>query len=87
MRYNIKMSKHKRLNKLNQELSKIQEQIEKEKVQDSEKPLTREQDLNEALEELKENIKEIGKKYDLSLFEMFGILKAFEIDLIEQSKE
>ena len=81
------MSKKKhRLEALNQQISKIQAEIEKEK-QDSEAPLTRDQELTNCLEEIKLNLKEIGKKNNLNLFELFGLLEAYKIDLTESSKE
>ena len=63
--------------------------MEKEKGQDSEKPIppSREEVLDKALEEIKITIKDIAKTYSLSIYEIFGILKAFEIDLIESSKQ
>lgn len=81
------MSKKKhRIETLNQQLSQIQKEIEREK-QDSEAPLTRDQELTDGLEELKEKIKELGKKYNLNLFELFGLLEAYKIDLVENSKK
>lgn len=79
------MTKKKKIEALNQRISQIQKEIEAEK-QDSEAPLNRDQELTECLEEIKLNIREIGKKYNLNLFELFGILEAYKIDLTETSK-
>ena len=79
------MTKTKKLDALNQRISQLRKEIELEKV-DSEAPLTRDQELTNCLEEIKAKLKEIGRDYNLNLFELFGLLEAYSIDLAETSK-
>ena len=80
------MTKKKKLDALNQRISQLRKELEEEK-QDSEAPLTRDEELTNCLEDIKANIKELGKKYNLNLFELFGLLEAYKIDLAETSKK
>lgn len=55
-----------------------------EEEQVSEEPTI---NLDNALEEIQDRVKEISVKYKLSFYELFGVLKVLEIQLIDSSKE
>ena len=83
------MSKKTKLEKLNNQLLQIQAEVEKEKV-DSEKPtdnLDKALHLDDALEEIQNSVKQVSEKYTLNYYELFGILKILEAELIETSRE
>lgn len=82
--------KNKQVKKIDQqieELQKAKENIEKTQPDSEELTPDRVEVLNEVLDHFKGQIKEMAEEYDLSLYELFGLLKAYEIDLIESKRE